>query len=373
MDIERARRVRHDIVRVCHSGLDSVSLGLAAERLLRSVVPFDFSCWHNVDPATSMLTSVIGEAPPDHPLLPVLEYGSSDVNQYADLARGKTTVAALRQATNDRPQSSQRFREILCPMAIEDELTASFVINSTFWGCARLYRSREWPPFDSVEVAFVASLAPVLAEGFRTALIAPGVEVSDAPDGPGVLVLDNRGQVESISASAERWLRDVIDAPAIDAGLLPRPIRAVEARARAIAVGSESPASVSRCCVPTRTGGWLVLHGTLQEGGPEGRIAVIVEPAHPPELAPLIVRAYGLTERECEVASYVLQGLPTKQIAVALGVSAYTVNDHLRAVFEKVSVNSRTELAARIFVDHYYPRIGRGDLVAGSGWFRGAE
>jgi len=80
-----------------------------------------------------------------------------------------------------------------------------------------------------------------------------------------------------------------------------------------------------------------------------------------------------LTEREREVASYVLQGLPTKQIAVALGVSHYTVTDHLRVVFEKVAVNSRTELAARIFFDQYYPRIGRGDFVASDGWFRDTE
>jgi hypothetical protein len=38
-----------------------VALGLEAERVLRSVIPFDRACWHNVDPATSMITSVIGE------------------------------------------------------------------------------------------------------------------------------------------------------------------------------------------------------------------------------------------------------------------------------------------------------------------------
>jgi hypothetical protein len=45
------------------------------------------------------------------------------------------------------------------------------------------------------------------------------------------------------------------------------------------------------------------------------------------------------------------------------------VSDHLRLVFEKVSVSSRTELAARIFFDHYYPRIARGNPLAEGGWF----
>jgi hypothetical protein len=39
-------------------------------------------------------------------------------------------------------------------------------------------------------------------------------------------------------------------------------------------------------------------------------------------------------------------------------------------IFEKVGVNSRTELAARIFFDQYYPRIGSGEPIALDGSFR---
>ena len=83
----------------------------------------------------------MGDSAPTDPLLPILEYGSSDVNQYASLALTKTSVAGLRLTTLDEPQSSQRYREVLNPMRVEDELTASFVVDSMFWGCARLYRT----------------------------------------------------------------------------------------------------------------------------------------------------------------------------------------------------------------------------------------
>lgn len=372
VDVGRARRTKLDIIRVCHLGLDSKALALEAERLLRAAIPFDRACWHNVDPATSMLTSVIGESAPTDPLLPMLEYGTTDVNQYADLAKGRTTVAALRQATRNEPACSQRFREVLSPMGMEDELTAAFVVDSMVWGCARFYRGRRWPAFDAVEVAFLASISGALGEGFRSALLAQVVTVGDADDGPGVLVLDPQGRIESMSAGAERWLADVIDiVPTGKLDPLPHPVYAVMARARAI--GTEDVAALARCRVPTRSGRWLVLHGTLLHRGSEGRVAVIVEPAPSSEVAPLMLRAYGLTEREREVAGHVLRGLATKQIASELAVSPYTVSDHLRVVFEKLSVNSRTELVARIFFDQYYPRIGAGRPLARTGCFGESE
>ena len=49
----------------------------------------------------------------------------------------------------------------------------------------------------------------------------------------------------------------------------------------------------------------------------------------------------------------VLRGLSTSEIAVALFISRYTVQDHVKSIFEKVGVRSRRELATEIFDPHY--------------------
>ena len=64
--------------------------------------------------------------------------------------------------------------------------------------------------------------------------------------------------------------------------------------------------------------------------------------------------AYGLTEQELVVTGLVCQGLSTGQIAARL-VSGYTVQDHLKSVFDKTGVRSRRELVATILRQHYLP------------------
>ena len=49
----------------------------------------------------------------------------------------------------------------------------------------------------------------------------------------------------------------------------------------------------------------------------------------------------GLTAREVEVLRLVAQGLTNPQIAEELTISVHTVNAHVRALFNKLNVNSR--------------------------------
>ena len=55
----------------------------------------------------------------------------------------------------------------------------------------------------------------------------------------------------------------------------------------------------------------------------------------------------GLTPRERQVVGFVRRGLRNREIAAQLGVKEGTVKAYLHAIFDKLGVTSRTELATR--------------------------
>jgi DNA-binding CsgD family transcriptional regulator len=111
--------------------------------------------------------------------------------------------------------------------------------------------------------------------------------------------------------------------------------------------------TVSR--IRSRSGTWVVLHGACLIEGGSRRIAVIVEPAHPARLYPLLEAAYQLTPRERDVTRLVLQGVSTSQIAEQLVVSPHTVQQHMKNIFDKTGVRSQRDLVGKIFFTHYEP------------------
>jgi len=124
------------------------------------------------------------------------------------------------------------------------------------------------------------------------------------------------------------------------------------------------PAEVAMARVLTRSGTWVVLHGAALQTGTERRVAVIVEAAHPARITLLLMSAYGLTERERDVTQLVLQGGSTAEIAGQLFLSAHTVQQHLKSIFDKTGVRSRRDLVGKVFFVHYEPRLRDNELRA---------
>ena len=61
----------------------------------------------------------------------------------------------------------------------------------------------------------------------------------------------------------------------------------------------------------------------------------------------------SLTATEEQVADAVSQGLTNRQVAKHLFMSHHTVDAHLRHIYWKLSINSRTQLT-RLFVERAY-------------------
>ncbi len=119
------------------------------------------------------------------------------------------------------------------------------------------------------------------------------------------------------SAGSASWSRTLPRAHPSESKL----VQAVAARARSIAPGTDPLELAARARVRTRSGTWLLLYGTRLSGDQDGRTAVIIHPATPQDVAPVIALSYGLTERECQVAMQCVQGRVTKEIARALSLS----------------------------------------------------
>jgi DNA-binding NarL/FixJ family response regulator len=66
----------------------------------------------------------------------------------------------------------------------------------------------------------------------------------------------------------------------------------------------------------------------------------------------------SLSPREREVVQLVVDGASNDEIGARLGISSRTVESHLRRLFERHDVASRTELAGRALREGWLEQVG---------------
>jgi DNA-binding CsgD family transcriptional regulator len=368
-------RARERIAALAGQGLDLVSFWDEARDALGPAVPhYAAPCWFTLDPASCLVTSHY-----DHDLIPELpqewlahEYYEDDAHKMADVARSERGVSTLHEATGGDPSRSPGWHLMMRPFGVDQEVLVALRTRAGDpWGMLSLYREPGEPLFDDDELALLRELSPYLAEGARLGLVVGEAAEPDAPDAPGLVVLRDDWSVESLTPGVERWLAELPDGDWESRGRLPSVVLAVAGRALRTA-GADAPGEVAVARVLSRSGTWIALHGASLVADGARRVAVIVEPGHPDRITPLLMAAYGLTEREQDVTRLVLQGDSTSQIAERLSVSAHTVQQHLKGIFEKTGVRSRRDLVGKVFFSHYEPRLRDNEQrVVGGQFVRG--
>ena len=351
-------RAQERIVSLAGEGLDLPTFWRESTEILAPVVPHYMSpCWYTLDPASLLATShyqaELEELPPEWL---ASEYYEDDFHDMAGVARSEAGVSTLYEATGGDPSRSRRWHANMQMGGDQELLLALRTRSGQAWGMLGLYREPGAPRFDEEEIRLLRTLAPCLADGAQRGLLVGEASDPEGPDAPGLVVLKADWSVDSLTPGVERWLAQLPDGD-WEQGRLPAAVLAVAGRALRSAELPDAPGEVAIARVLSKEGRWMVLHGASMVAGGARRVAVIIEPAHPERIAPLLMAAYRLTEREQEVTRLVLRGDSTTQIAATLCVSPHTVQQHLKSVFEKTGVRSRRELVGKVFFSHYEPRL----------------
>jgi DNA-binding CsgD family transcriptional regulator len=363
-------RLADELARLGRRGLPREQFFAEAAQRLRRVVDCDATCWHTLDPQTRLMTS---DAPAElidagvfepsnaaqaGETILASEYFVEDVNTFASLTTRRVPVGILSQVTKNRPERSTRYRELLEPAGIPYELRAAFMVRGRAWGAVHIARRDDRRDFGERDAAAVAAVSGVIAEGIRTSLRFDAARRPADSGAPGLVVLDAANEVELVTAPAEELLETL---------RVPLVALASFARSRS-GDAARSPDAVA---VPTALG-WVTLHASLPEGENGGRVAIVLERASGAQVTALRLEAHGVTAREAEIATLIAQGLTNPEIAQRLVLSPYTVQDHVKSLFEKTGVGSRQELVARVFLDEYLPRLAEGAPLGAAGGFSAA-
>ena len=361
-----ATRLRARIRDAASTAPDSEAFRQEVLDAIHERVPFDATCLGGTDPYALVPTSLTTRGyddPRAYAMAAEYEYGDIEhPGSFESMVRERVAVRTLRETGGGTVRGTRRFADLLAPYGLHDEVRMVFRgDDGLVWGVCSMSR-REQRTFTADEEAALASVVGDIGDGLRSMLFRDCVRRLEAGAmGPAFAVVGADNEFETATPAAlELFERLAWGMPGVPVPLAPA--AAVASRLRAS--GQESIVVRAR----TRDGEWLVIRaGRFDTAHPPRRVVMTVERAQPPELVSLMAAAYGLTRRECQVLLLSLRGATREEMARALFISPYTVQDHLKNIFAKAGVGSRRALVGRLVNTECLPRVGT--PVGADGWF----
>jgi DNA-binding CsgD family transcriptional regulator len=330
---------------ICYQDLPAMELLERVAEWLERLIGADASCSHELDLTTALPTRAVMRGWPEAAMPLLIEHVLlvSRAADAAELIRSGRRVNSVEElvSASDAPDRDPYYTHHLLPFGYQHEVQVLCSDRGEAHGVVALTRKAAGGQFEPRHQRFLAGLAPHIGAGLararvREALTSPrGAEI-------GMMVIDQSGRIELTNQVAEQWLAaDVSNYWPYGLNLL-----ATHLARRDVAEDSARFAEVE--LTHPGTGGRYRLHREHRPGADGARRTVLLlEPLRAGD-QPALLRRLGLTPREVEVTVAVLRGLALKEIALRLRCSPHTATQHLKSVFLKLDVSSRSELAARL-------------------------
>jgi DNA-binding CsgD family transcriptional regulator len=344
--------VREHVERIGAAPLDARTLRLRLLPEIAAAVPFDAYAWVLTDPETTVGSAPLADVPalPELPRLIRLRY-LTPVNRWTALT--DPGVALLSEATDGDLSRSLVWRELLARHDVSDVASLVFRDAHGCWAFLELWRTGG-RTFDASDAAVLISLVPAVTTALRRSqarTFAAAPDRGPLPPGPSVLLLSPDLEVVRQTPGTRDRLQLLV--PREDGGP-PVPAGAYNVAAQLLAVESGVDDHPPMARVHLGDGLWMTLRAARLDGGPrtaDRDIAVTIDESTSAERLPLFGRCFGLSERERELLGHLAGGIDTREVAARMYLSAYTVQDHLKAVFVKTATHSRRTLLARALGD----------------------
>lgn len=263
------------------------------------------------------------------------EFRRPDVNLYSDLARSQLPVGVT-NATDTLGARSARMRLLLEPAGYTSELRLVLRVGCHVWGILWLVRSDAHRPFNQADAGRAFELAHALSTVVRRFTVRPADPIAALDAATAVLDVDD--SMTMATAGFPAWLADLIPGGANDV---------TETDVLRILFDASNAVRTSgqpvRSCLRTSSGRWANLTAEPLDGAP-GSVVLTLAQATPSQVLPAFACWNGLTAREQAALQLVISGESTKGVARRLGISRYTAEDHLRAVYLKTGCPGREAL-----------------------------
>lgn len=251
------------------------------------------------------------------------------------------------------------YRDYLRHINWFDELIFRLCTDTGFWGSISLSRSPNQPYFTSRDVRKAEYLLPYLTKTFEATMLFSKVNGEREAlerwlqsKSEGILLLDAYLYPVFVNEKARYAFNILRESRSGYTSNSPSevPEFIIEDCIRIFRSNDSSSHSGSNRIVKTQNGmKFFFKYTPINRSYDDIRASHVIIHVNPltknADEEVILVKDFGLSEREEHIARYTGLGLTNKEIGQKLGISPFTVQSHLRNIFEKMGIKRRTQLA----------------------------